>query len=145
MKQTLLFLLLITALGCSTMTSKEGKNMSEEKPVHHSINYIEFTVTDMAATKNFYGSAFDWKFTDYAPSYVGIQKPGGGEVGGFTLAESVKAGGPLIVLFSSDLEDSFKKVGNSGGTIIKEIFEFPGGRRFEFKDPSGNQLAVWSK
>ena len=119
--------------------------MSEENPIHHSINYIEFTVTDMEATKKFYGSAFEWNFTDYAPSYVGIQKPGGGEVGGFSLDKDVKTGGPLVVLYSTDLKESFKKVTDSGGKITKEIFEFPGGKRFEFKDPSGNALAVWSK
>lgn len=119
--------------------------MSHTSSVNHSIDYIEFSVTDMEATKKFYGSAFGWKFTDYAPSYVGIQKPDGGEYGGFSLVESVTAGGPLVVLFSIKLEDSFKKVKDSGGEITKEIFEFPGGRRFEFKDPSGNELAVWSK
>ena len=119
--------------------------MTDEKPVHHSINYIEFTVTDMAATKNFYSTAFDWEFTDHAPTYVGIKKPGGGEVGGFTLGESVKSGGPLVVLYSTNLKDSLKRVHNSGGVITKEIFDFPGGRRFEFKDPSGNELAIWSK
>ena len=118
---------------------------SEENPIHHSINYIEFPVTDMEATKKFYGSAFEWKFTDYAPSYVGIQKPEGGEVGGFRLEETIKSGGPLVVLYSDNLEDSLKKVTASGGKITKNIFEFPGGRRFEFKDPSGNDLAVWSK
>ena len=119
--------------------------MSDEIPVHHSINYIEFPVTDMEATKNFYSSAFSWKFTDYAPSYVGIQKPEGGEVGGFRLEKSIIAGGPLVVLYSTDLKTSLEKVTAAGGKVTKEIFEFPGGRRFEFKDPSGNDLAVWSK
>ena len=119
--------------------------MSQETPINHSINYIEFSVTNMDATKKFYGSAFDWKFTDYAPSYVGIQKPEGGEIGGFKLEKTIKVGGPLIVLYSTHLEDSLKKVVASGGQITKEIFDFPGGRRFEFKDPNGNELAVWSK
>ena len=142
--QNLPFLILSIALiACST--TNKGKDMSQDTPIHHSINYIEFAVTDMDTTKKFYGEAFDWKFTDYAPSYVGIQKEGGGEVGGFRLEKSIQAGGPLVVLYSNNLEESFKKVSDSGGKITKEIFEFPGGRRFEFKDPSGNDLAVWAK
>lgn len=112
---------------------------------NHSIDYIEFSVTDMKKTKDFYGAAFDWTFTDYAPSYVGIQKPDGGEYGGFSLVDTVQQGGPLVVLFSNNLNESFKKVTAAGGKIEKEIFEFPGGKRFEFSDPSGNLLAVWAE
>lgn len=111
---------------------------------HHRIDYIEFYVTDMDKAKSFYNAAFDWEFTDYAPVYCGIKKPGGGEVGGFSLTDKVETGGPLVVLYSEKLEDSLAKVKEFGGQISKEIFEFPGGRRFEFLDPSGNQLAVWS-
>lgn len=118
--------------------------MLNDKPIHHTINYIEFAVTDMEKSKHFYGTVFNWKFTDYAPTYVGIQKSGGGEVGGFTLQSSVTAGGPLVIIYSSNLEDSFQKVIKANGQIKKEIFSFPGGRRFEFCDPSGNLLAVWS-
>lgn len=112
---------------------------------NHAIDYIEFPVTDMEATKTFYASAFGWSFTDYAPSYVGIQKQGGGEMGGFRLEEKIESGGPLVVLYSTNIEDSLEKVKAAKGQITKPIFKFPGGQRFEFKDPNGNNLAIWSK
>jgi hypothetical protein len=110
---------------------------------HHGIDYIEIAVTDLAAAKAFYGAAFGWSFTEYGPSYVGIQRPDGGEYGGFTLADRVQRGGPLVILWSDDLEASQAAVREAGGTIDKPIFGFPGGRRFEFVDPAGNLLAVW--
>ena len=72
-------------------------------------------------------------------------KPGGkGEVGGFTVVESVTTGGPLVILYSDDLEATLQRVRDAGGRIVEEPFEFPGGRRFHFLDPSGNELAVWA-
>ena len=112
--------------------------------VHHEINYIEIYVTDMDAAKRFYTSAFGWQFTDYSPEYAGIQKQSGGETGGICLAEQVAPGGPLVILYSNNLEASQSSVAQAGGTVTKEIFSFPGGRRFQFQDPSGNELAVWS-
>jgi len=117
--------------------------MSVQHP-HHGIDYIEFNVTDMDKTKSFYGQAFDWTFTDYAPVYCGIIKPDGGEYGGFNLVDEVVPGGPLVILYSENLALSMEKVVQAGGSLVDEIFEFPGGRRFSFKDPSGNVLAVWS-
>lgn len=111
---------------------------------HHAINYIEFTVRDLEEAKQFYGAAFGWQFNDYGPEYVGIcHKEGEGEVGGFCKGES-QPGGPLVILYSANLEDSLKAVESAGGTISKEIISFPGGRRFQFQDPSSNELAVWS-
>lgn len=110
---------------------------------HHAIDYIEFPVTDIAAAKAFYTSAFGWRFTDYGPAYAGIVGETR-EVGGLCVVEQVREGGPLIVLWSSDLEASLRAVEAAGGTIVRPIFAFPGGRRFEFSDPSGNVLAVWS-
>lgn len=115
--------------------------MSEKR--NHRIDYIEFSVTNMEKTKEFYFQALGWTFTGYAPGYVGI-KGDHGEMGGFSLSEEVKPGGPLVVLYSNSLEESFNQVKKAGGEITKEIFSFPGGRRFEFRDPSGNQLAIWS-
>jgi len=111
---------------------------------HHAIDYIEFTVTDLAEAKRFYGAAFGWTFQDYGPDYVGIQRAGGGEVGGMVQAPNVARGGPLVILYSSDLEASVRAVQAAGGNLTKEPFEFPGGRRFHFLDPAGNELAVWS-
>ena len=112
--------------------------------VHHAIDYVEFAVTDMAQSKSFYQAAFDWKFNDYGPGYAGIQKQGG-EAGGFRLEREVAVGGPLVILYSNDLDATIERVQGAGGRITKGPFEFPGGRRFHFEDPSGNGLAVWSE
>ncbi len=113
---------------------------------HHGIDYIEFTVTDMAEAQRFYAAAFDWKFTDYGPEYAGIQgQEPGREAGGFRLDTEKSAGGPLVILYSHDLDASVSRVRDAGGTIVTDPFPFPGGRRFHFQDPSGNELAVWSE
>ena len=112
--------------------------------VHHTIDYIEITVTDVREAKRFYRAAFGWAFNDYGPDYAGIQGPGR-EVGGLRQDERVRAGGPLVVLYSRTLDDTMTKVKKAGGRIVKEPFTFPGGRRFHFSDPSGNELAVWSE
>ncbi len=118
--------------------------MPEDKHHHHEIDYIEFGVTDMTRSQRFYAAAFDWQFTDYGPEYAGIRKQQGGEAGGLRAQSAVEAGGPLVILYSDDLEATLARVRDAGGRITQEIFEFPGGRRFHFKDPSGNELAVWS-
>jgi len=117
--------------------------MVENSRLHHAIDYIEISVSDMGEAKRFYSEAFSWEFNDYGPSYAGIKKADG-EAGGLRLADDVLPGGPLVILYSSDLGRTLASVRNAGGRIVKEPFSFPGGRRFEFQDPSGNQLAVWS-
>ena len=120
--------------------------MSDVSHSHHGIDYIEFAVTDMAESKRFYGVAFGWTFNDYGPTYAGIRKIGSnGEAGGLCLAPEVTTGGPLVILYSNDLEETLRQVRDAGGKITKEPFVFPGGRRFHFQDPNGNELAVWSK
>ncbi|MFT3713237.1 MAG: VOC family protein [Archangium sp.] len=113
---------------------------------HHAINYVELTVHDMKAARAFYAKAFGWEFADYGPEYSGI-KGEGREQGGLTEDPKYKGvrGGPLIVLFSKNLDATVKSVKAAGGKIEKPPFEFPGGRRFHFLDPSGNELAVWSE
>jgi uncharacterized protein len=110
---------------------------------HHAIDYIEIAVTDIEAAKAFYASAFGWSLVDYGPDYAGIQGDGK-EMGGLRRDSEVQAGGPLVILYSEDLERSVEAVAAAGGTIRKPIYAFPGGRRFHFTDPSGNELAVWS-
>ena len=113
---------------------------------HHSIDYIEFYVTDMKRAQHFYSTVLGWKFTDYGDEYAGIQKQGEeGESGGLCQVEKVTPGGPLVVIYSDDLESSFRQVTEGGGKISKEIISFPGGRRFQFTDPDGNELAVWTE
>jgi predicted enzyme related to lactoylglutathione lyase len=110
---------------------------------HHAIDDVEIAVTDIDAAKAFYGSAFGWSLVDYGPDYAGIQGAGK-EVGGLRRDSEVRAGGPLVILYSEDLEASAEAVTAAGGTIVEPIYAFPGGRRFHFADPSGNELAVWS-
>ena len=113
--------------------------------IHHEINYIEFSVTDLEQAKQFYGAAFGWKFTEYGPEYMGIQKQDGeGETGGMCKVDSVTTGGPLVVLYSKDLDASLASAKEAGADLTVDIIAFPGGRRFQFRDPFGNELAVWS-
>lgn len=106
------------------------------------IDYLEFSTTDIENTKQFYSEVFGWEFTDYGPSYVSFTD--GRLSGGFALATSIETGGPLVVLYATALEDIQTSIKTNGGTIVRETFDFPGGRRFHFADPSGNELAVWS-
>lgn len=108
------------------------------------INYVEFPVSDMAATKAFYAAAFGWTYTDYGLDYASFDNAG--IDGGFDASKdrTPNRNGALIVLVSDDLEASLDKVKSAGAEITKDIFSFPGGRRFQFLDPNGNELAVWS-
>ena len=116
----------------------------ESAHTHHAIDYIEIAVTDIDAAKAFYSSAFGWSLVDYGPDYAGIQGDGK-EVGGLRRDSEVRAGGPLVILYSEDLERSVAAVSEAGGTIVAPIYAFPGGRRFHFADPAGNELAVWAE
>ena len=106
------------------------------------IDYIEFPCADVERTKTFYEGVFGWRFTDYGPEYTSFED--GRLSGGFTTATPVAAGGPLVVLYARDLEQAEATIVEHGGMIAKDIFSFPGGRRFHFVDPNGNELAVWS-
>lgn len=105
------------------------------------IDYIEFNVADIARSKAFYGEVFGWTFIDYGSDYCEFND--GRMKGGLTTQSPVKLGGPLIVFYHNDLPSVLKKVVSAGGEITNEIFQFPGGERFEFKDPDGYELAVW--
>jgi predicted enzyme related to lactoylglutathione lyase len=111
------------------------------------IDYIEFPATDLAATKGFYQQAFGWKFTDYGPEYAAFEDgrlDGGFHAGNEARRAAGEGTGTLVVLFAVDLADAEARVRRAGGTIVTPPFSFPGGRRFHFADPSGNELAVWS-
>ncbi len=108
---------------------------------HHRIDYIELGAADMAASKAFYAAAFGWAFTDWGDDYASFDD--GRLSGGVTTQSPAGPGGALVVLFSDDLEATRDGVAGAGGAIAKDIFSFPGGRRFEFTDPAGNRLAVW--
>jgi predicted enzyme related to lactoylglutathione lyase len=106
------------------------------------MDYIEFQATNIDAIKKFYSEVFGWEFTDYGPDYTSFTD--GRLAGGFAAAPEVRAGGPLVVLYATKLEEIETKIKEHGGQIVREPFAFPGGRRFHFTDPSGNELAVWS-
>ncbi|MBT8292196.1 MAG: VOC family protein [Eudoraea sp.] len=106
------------------------------------ISYIEFKARDLEAVKAFYTAVFNWTFRDYGPTYASFSNSG--LAGGFEQTEDVITNGTLVVLYHADLEQMKDKVIRFKGRISKEIFSFPGGRRFHFLDPSGNELAIWS-
>ncbi len=108
----------------------------------HQMDYVEFPATNIEATKRFYNSVFGWKFADYGPDYTSFHD--GRLSGGFRKEKKIKSAGPLIVLYSSDLDAIQRRIMLADGKITKPTFEFPGGRRFHFEDPNGNELAVWS-
>lgn len=113
---------------------------------HHALSYIELGVTDLEATRTFYESAFGWEFNDYGPAYSGIKSPDGeGEIGGLDPGAEPSGSGPLVLLFSEDLDASVAAVESAGGSIVAGPYAFPGGRRFEFTDPSGNRLGVFAE
>ena len=120
--------------------------------IPHTIDYVELTASDMQAACDFYGAAFGWRFTSYGDGYSGIRTPAeadGDEAGGLSLAEgdttTGSRGGPFVLLFSDDLDATLAAVTAAGGEIVNGPYDFPGGRRFHFVDPSGNELGVWAE
>ena len=107
------------------------------------IDYIEFPATDVAAARAFYERVFGWKFTDYGPDYTSFED--GRLSGGFARKDHVTRGGALVVIYAADLAAVEAQVKAAGGTIVRETFSFPGGRRFHFTDPAGNEVSVWSE
>ncbi|WP_372974184.1 VOC family protein [Muriicola sp.] len=107
------------------------------------IDYIEFQAADLEGIKAFYNKLFGWTFTDYGPDYVSFT--GSGVDGGFRRTDDPVVNGVLVVLYHADLEGLKMEIIEAGGTLVKDIFSFPGGRRFHFLDPGGNELAVWSE
>lgn len=115
-------------------------------PTHEKINYVEYPARDLAATKRFFEESFGWEFVDYGPDYASFSNQG--LDGGFfksELAARTGDGSALVVFYSQYLEDTLAKVVAAGGEVVKPIFAFPGGRRFHFTEPSGNEFAVWSE
>jgi len=113
---------------------------------HEKMNYVEFPAKDLGATKAFFESVFGWSFTDYGPEYTAFENQG--LDGGFfqsDLASSTEKGAALIVFYSNQLEVTLAKVERAGGSILRPIYSFPGGRRFHFTEPSGNEFAVWGE
>ncbi|KGF71555.1 glyoxalase [Neosynechococcus sphagnicola sy1] len=113
---------------------------------HEKINYVEFPARNLEATKSFFEAVFGWSFVDYGPEYTAFSNQG--LDGGFfksDLTGTADSGSALIIFYSNSLEETLSKVETAGGQIVKSIFSFPGGRRFHFVEPSGNEFAVWSE
>ncbi|MFZ1808703.1 MAG: VOC family protein [Cyclobacteriaceae bacterium] len=107
------------------------------------IDYVEFKAKDLEAIKDFYTKSFNWSFTDYGPTYTSFSESG--LQGGFEKSDDKIVNGALVVLHHKNLEAIKDKIIEAGGSITKDIFSFPGGHRFHFVDPAGNELAVWSE
>jgi predicted enzyme related to lactoylglutathione lyase len=107
------------------------------------LDYIEFATRDVAAARKFYSAAFGWQFTDYGPDYTSFSD---GQLAGgfFAVPEAPVKTNPLVVIRAATLENAEARVKQAGGKIVRPAFEFPGGRRFHFTDPTGLELAVWS-
>lgn len=113
---------------------------------HEKLNYVEFPSRDLALTKDFFSKAFDWVFTEYGPDYIAFSDEGldGGFFRADLASSATSNGAALLVFYSDDLEGTRTKIQNAGGETVKPIFTFPGGRRFHFTEPCGNEFAVWS-
>lgn len=117
--------------------------------IHHSIDYVEIPVSDLGAARAFYGAAFGWSFVAYGDAYAGIRtaaEQDDDEAGGLALVErdAPVRGGPLVLLYSDDLDATAAAVEAAGGRVVQGPYDFPGGRRFHLLDPAGNELGVWS-
>src|SRR5207248_2141325 len=120
--------------------------MIDQMSAANQIDYIEFQANDVAATKTFFEQLFGWKFTDYGPDYTSFED--GRIAGGFSRSNKrskLDSGGVLVVFYHPRLEEVQQRVIDLAGKITKEIFSFPGGRRFHFTEPSGNECAIWSE
>lgn len=114
--------------------------------IHEKIDYVELPARDIPANKNFFEKAFGWQFQDFGEEYTAFENQG--VDGGFYKSDKksvASEGSALVVFLSEHLEQTQQRIVASGGTIVQEIFSFPGGRRFHFNDPCGNEYAVWSK
>ena len=133
----------VSLLGAALTLARQEQKAVNTQSNDGRMDYIEFPATDTVKTKAFYSQAFGWKFTDYGPDYTSFEE--GRLAGGFNKELPVAHGGVLVVLYASNLEATEAKVRAAGGKIVKDAFAFPGGRRFHFADPNGNELAVWSE
>jgi len=113
--------------------------------VNDTINYIELPMSKKAETEAFYKQAFGWSFTDWGPDYISFE--GAGIDGGFNRESGVTVSPPgiLVILYADSLSVAQANIERAGGTIVRAVYDFPGGQRFHFEDPNGNQLAVWSE
>lgn len=109
------------------------------------LDFIEFpakSIDHLLKMKSFYSTVFNWSYKDWGDDYSDTKDSGIGS--GLNADPSHKSDHPLAVIYVDGIEVSKESVVSAGGKIIRDIFSFPGGRRFHFTDPTGNELAVWS-
>ena len=115
------------------------------KPKANAVDYVEIPSRDLPGTKAFFEALFAWKFTDYGPEYISFED--GRITGGFYKSanvSSVATGSALIVFYCPQLEETRERAAKLGASITREIFSFPGGRRFHLTEPGGGEFAIWS-
>lgn len=112
-------------------------------PAENRIDYIEIPVTDLSPVRDFFAALFGWEFQDWGPDYQSFTD-GRLEGGLRRAAAPASASGVLLVFYSEDLERDVARIGELGGAISQDAYDFPGGRRFHFTDPGGNEYAMWT-
>ena len=113
---------------------------------NNKVDYLELPAKDIGVAKRFFSALWGWSFEDYGPDYASFND--GRLDGGFYTSDkvmSVEAGSALVIFYHSDLEVTSSKVEELGGKVTRDIYTFPGGKRFHFTDPNGNEYAVWSE
>lgn len=142
--------MIVIAIFIGVILMRFWPYLTREEPAmiepDYAVDYVEFASRDVAASKRFFETAFGWRFTDYGPDYAAFES--GGLAGGFAAGRPPvgdEAPGALVILKTSKLEIAKVAVQSAGGEIVRDIFEFPGGRRFHFREPGGNIMAVWSE
>jgi uncharacterized protein len=130
-----------TALSLATLLISAAAIGAPVKPP--AMDYVEFSVHDIARAKAFYGTIFGWQFTDSGPGYTSFTDNGLG--GGFTTDGTPNPGGPLMIFHVDDLAAALARAKSVGAVIVKPIFSFPGGKRFQFRDPDGYEIAAWTQ
>jgi uncharacterized protein len=131
--------ILVACSGCAAMPS--GNELKDNRMAR--LDYVELPAVEIAATRRFYEQAFQWNLSEFAPTYAATTT-GDTDVG-LDADSANRPAAPLPVIQVQDLEATLATVEKAGGTIVKPIFSFPGGRRFHFRDPSGNEMAAWQK
>lgn len=147
MKPLTVSLIVLAGLtGCAHSPQQQDHQLMSTNSREGHIDYVEFPAPSaeaFAAAKRFYNEAFGWSFQEWGAEYADTKDSG--LTSGFSSAPEHRPAGTLAVLFTADLEGTRERVIRAGGKIAKDIVSFPGGHRFEYIDPAGNRLAVWSE
>ena len=142
---TIVFIIGVFLVGCSKQTPESAQEPNAMTQKDLSVNYLEMPLVNHAETKSFYQSVFGWEFQDWGPDYMCFLDAGINLGFNRQLIPGPIANGALVVIYADDLEKTESRIREAGQTIVKETYGFPGGRRFHFTDPNGNEIAVWTQ